>query len=211
MKNRVAVFARVSTDQQSYERQLSDLAQYAESHNLQIVVTIAEKISGAKNNSEREGIIQLQEQAKKGKFEKILVTELSRLGRNAFQVASLIHEFSQQGISIIVQSLGVETLSDSGKANPLVDLLIAVVNQFSAMERAFLIDRITSGLAKAKANGKILGRRQGSTLENSDLLKKYGGLVRDLKAQISVRKAALIHGVSTATVQKVKKAILAIA
>ena len=90
-------------------------------------------------------------------------------------------------------------------------MLIAVVNQFSAMERAFLIDRINSGLAKAKANGKVLGRPQGTTLENCDLLKKYGGLVRDLKARVSVRKAARIHGISTATVQKVRKAISGIA
>lgn len=92
----------------------------------------------------------------------------------------------------MVQTLGLETLSDEGKTNPMVDLLIAVINQFSQMERAFLIDRINSGLAKSKANGKVLGRRQDSTMEDSDLLKKYGGLVRDLRAKISVRKAALI-------------------
>ncbi|MBD3344008.1 MAG: hypothetical protein GF401_02985 [Chitinivibrionales bacterium] len=153
-----------------------------------------------KNNSEREGIIELRKLAKQGKFDKILVTELSRLGRNAYQVATLIHEFTELGISIVVQSLGVDTLSDEGKANPLVDLLIAVINQFSQMERAFLVDRINSGLERARRNGKQLGRPQGTTLEQGDLLKKYGGLVRDLKVKILVRKAARIHGVSTVTV-----------
>jgi DNA invertase Pin-like site-specific DNA recombinase len=148
----VAIFARVSTDHQSYERQIADLTQYAKSRNLEVIEIITEKISGAKDNSEREGIIQLRALANQGKFDRILVTELSRLGRNAYQVATLIHEFTELGISIIVQSLGVETLSDEGKANPLIDLLIAVVNQFSSMERTFLIDRINSGLDRARAN-----------------------------------------------------------
>lgn len=205
MKNRVAIFARVSTDQQSYDRQLSDLKSYAESRGLEVVSIITEKVSGAKNNSDREGIIELLNQGRAGKFNKILLTELSRLGRDAFQVSTLINEFSELGISIVIQTLGIETLAENGKPNPMVDLLIAVINQFSQMERAFLIDRITSGLAKAKENGKTLGRPQGTTLEDNELLKKYGGLVRDLKSNISVRKAAKIHQISTATVQKVKK------
>ncbi len=85
--------------------------------------------------------------------------------------------------------------------------MLSIFMQLARMEREFLIQRVKSGLNHAKAKGKILGRPQGSTMDQHIFLKKYKNLSADLQNGLSVRKAAKIHGVSLNTVLKVRKAL----
>jgi len=202
--NKACIFVRVSSDQQDYKRQIDDLTKYANGKNLKIVGVIAEKISGAKKNEERPGIVELRQRAAKKEFSKVLISELSRLGRNAYQVATIIKEFTELGISIVVQSLGIETISENGKANPMIDMLIAIINQFSQMERSFLIDRVKSGVNRAKAAGKHCGRPKGAKMPNDKFIEKYRKAFSDLTAGISIRKVARIHQISASTCQRLK-------
>lgn len=201
---RACLFVRVSTDEQSTERQISDLTFYAKNRNWDVVKTISETVSGAVNNDQRAGIRELMAAAKAKQFDKVLVTELSRLGRNAYQVNTLIHDMTDMGISIAIQTLGIETLTPDGKTSPMVDLMIAIINQFSQMERQFLIERINSGIARVKAQGKHLGRPFGAVLTGDALMRKYKPVVHDLQQGIPIRKIAAIHDISTRTVQKIK-------
>ena len=200
------VFARVSTDKQSNDRQISDLSTYAEGKGWKVVHSIQEKISGATENKDREGIQELIGLAQKRKIDVVLVTELSRLGRNAFQVQSLIEEMKGYGVSVAIQTLGIETM-ENGKESPLVGLMIAVINQFSQMERQFLIDRINSGLNKAREKGIRLGRREGAESQIA-FLNRYKSIVPDLP-KLSVRQIAKLHDISPATVMKLKKVVAA--
>ena len=71
--------------------------------------------------------------------------------------------------------------------------------------------RVRSGLARAKAQGKIIGRPTGSTEENSELLLKYKPVVQDIQSNISIRKIAKIHNISQNTILKLKRALLQVA
>ncbi|HZH71378.1 MAG TPA: hypothetical protein VFD91_02695 [Mariniphaga sp.] len=86
--------------------------------------------------------------------------------------------------------------------------MIAIIAQFAQMERSTLIERIKSGMNRAKnIEGKHCGRPKGSKIEKGKFLKKYRGVAEDLQAGISTRKVTKIHGVSVNTVLKVKKEI----
>ncbi|RYF39912.1 MAG: recombinase family protein, partial [Cytophagaceae bacterium] len=80
------IFVRVSKKEQDYQRQVEDLRAVAQSQAVQVVAEIAEKISGAKRNQEREGIQQLLELGRRGAIQKVLVSEVSRLGRSTVEV-----------------------------------------------------------------------------------------------------------------------------
>jgi len=203
---RPCIFVRVSQERQNYERQILDLEKYATDKSLRVSEIIKEKISGAVENKKRKGIQELLEKAKMGKFATVIVSEISRLGRNAFEVQNLIEILIKMNISVFIQSLGIETLDKNGNRSPLTDLMIAIIAQFAQMERSTLIDRIKSGMNRARnVEGKHCGRPKGSVVEKEQILKKYKGVAEDLRSGISVRKVAKIHGVSVNTVLKVKK------
>ena len=128
--------------------------------------------------------------------------------RNPFEFQKLLEEFSSLQISIHIQTLGLKTLDENGNRNPITDMIIGILSQFSKMEREHLIQRVRSGLSNARKNGKVLGRPKGSTLNNRSLLKKYHKVAADLKANISMRKISKIHEVSLVTILKVKKALV---
>lgn len=81
----VAIFGRVSTLGQEFDRQVSDLTKVADKLGYEVVEVITEKISGAKSNEERKGVQQLIKSAKAGNFQKVLVSEVSRLGRSTLE------------------------------------------------------------------------------------------------------------------------------
>lgn len=201
------IFARVSStsDRQDNERQILDLKKYCEKNNLQVAKIIAEKISGAKSNEEREGIRELLESAKNHKFDVVVVSEISRLGRKPYEVQKTIEAMCSLGISIHIESLNLKTLDDNGNRSYMTDFFLCVLTQFASIELETLKSRIRSGLRKAVENGKKLGRRKGSVLGSDDLLRKYRGVVGDVRRNLSLRKIAKIHGVSVNTVVKVKR------
>jgi DNA invertase Pin-like site-specific DNA recombinase len=209
MSKKACIFVRVSStnDRQDYNRQIEDLQVYCERQDLQIVHTISEKISGAKKNEDREGIKELRKLAGKKFFEVLVISEISRLGRNPFQIQQVIEELSEAGIPIHIESLGLKTIDDNGNRSPMVEFMLSILMQLARMEREFLIQRVKSGLNHAKSKGKILGRPQGSTMDQQDFLKRYRSLSVDLQNGLSVRKAAKIHEVSLNTVLKVRKAL----
>jgi len=136
------------------------------------------------------------------------VSEVSRLGRNPYQIQQVIEELSELRISIHIESLGLKTIDENGNRSPMVEFMLSILMQLARMEREFLIQRVKSGLNHAKlVKGKTLGRPQGSTMNQQDILKKYKNLSADLKNGLSVRKAAKIHEVSLNTVLKVRKAL----
>ncbi len=83
------IFVRVSKKEQDYQRQVEDLRAVAQSQAVQVVAEIAEKISGARRNQEREGIQQLLELSRQGAIQKVLVSEVSRLGRSTVEVLQI--------------------------------------------------------------------------------------------------------------------------
>lgn len=200
--NKGVIFVRVSKREQDYQRQLEDLRALAKAQNLEIVAEIAEKISGAKDNQERNGVQELLRFAQQGSVQKVLVQEVSRLGRSTVEVLKVLEELTSLQVSVYVQNFGFETLKN-GKRNPIAQFMFTLLAEFARMERETLRERILSGMEEARRQGKHLGRPDGS-LENKDtFLKKYPSVVRNLRQGISVRKTAKICDTSINTVRKV--------
>jgi DNA invertase Pin-like site-specific DNA recombinase len=205
MKTPVAIFGRVSLDSMDFQRQISDLKKVADKLDYEVVSIITEKISGAKSNQERLGIQQLLDEARQGKFKKILCTEISRLGRSNTQTLCLLDELHQLGISIYFQDLNSETLNEKGEVSFQTEILTNLLSLFAKNERQTLISRIRSGMQQAKANNIHCGRPKNSSEENDRFLSKYPKVVIGLKKGHSVRECVKLYDVSLGTVAKVKK------
>jgi DNA invertase Pin-like site-specific DNA recombinase len=203
----VAIFVRVSTQKQDYQRQLSELNAVAAKHRFEVVATITAKVSTRKKASERKDLEELLKLAATGRIEKVLTTEVSRIGRNTLENLQLLEELNKYKVSILSMDMGLETLTPEGRPSMVAEILFTVYSSIYRQEREKLVERIHSGLEEARRQGKTLGRREGSVKSNEVLLKEYAGVVKDLRAGISIRKVAKIHNLTPPTVQKVKNAL----
>ena len=200
------MFIRVSTNQQDYTRQIFELNTYCENQGYVVVKTIASKITGSKIQKDRPDLIELLSCAKKKQFDKVLVTEISRIGRNAKDIRNTIDQLHSHKIGVIFKSLGVESLNEEHKESFVTNIIISIYAELAQEEKRILVDRIKSGLVAAKAKGKQLGRPEGKE-DKLVVLRKYPRLVKDLRNGLSLRKAMLVHGLSKGTIIKVKNII----
>jgi DNA invertase Pin-like site-specific DNA recombinase len=209
----VALFVRVSTPAQDYSRQISDLTAVANRQGYHITHIIADTGSTTKGlNVDRPEIEFLLSLCRAKTIRKVMVTEFSRLGRRRSETPALMEAITETGVSIYAHNLGLETLTPTGKRNQVGDIVIAVMAEIDAMETERLSERILSGLDQARRDGKRLGRPPGSVKDGTGapaqrLLKDYPGVVKDVKAGLSIRQIAAIREVSKDTVQRVKKAM----
>ena len=201
----VAIFGRVSTLGQEFDRQVTDLTRVADKLGYEVVEVITEKISGAKSTEERKGVQQLIASAKAGKFQKVLVSEVSRLGRSTLETLKLVEELHQLNISIYLQDLSTETLNEKGEMNMQTEIMLHMLSLFAKNERRNTIDRIRSGMALAKENGIHCGRPSGIVESEEQILIKYKAVVKSLELGLSVRKCCKLHDLSLGTVAKVRK------
>jgi Site-specific recombinases, DNA invertase Pin homologs len=86
----VIIFARVSTNVQDYERQINELTTFTANNGRKVEAYFAEKISGAKSNKERTELLRIVEFVEANNIDKVIVTELSYLGRDTLQVTELL-------------------------------------------------------------------------------------------------------------------------
>ena len=205
-KNRICLFIRVSSQAQEYDRQILELKNYCSNNGYVIVKTIATKITGSKTREERPDLIELLTSAKKGLYDKVLVTEISRIGRNAKDIRSTIDQLHSNRVGVIFKNLSLESLDEKGEETFVTNIIISIYAEMAQEEKKILVSRIKSGIESAKANGKRIGRPLGAE-DKTTLLKKYHRLVVDLKAGLSLRKAMKIHEISKSTVIKVKRII----
>src|SRR5215475_721834 len=147
---RAAIYARVSTIDQTVDNQLLELRRYSEARGWTAVNEYVDVMSGAKDR--RPGLDELVRDARRRKFDAVIVWKLDRLGRSLRHLVLLMEELQQLGVALV--SLG-EGLDLSTPAGRLQAGLLAAVAQF---ERERIRERVVSGLQRAKAQGKRLGR-----------------------------------------------------
>lgn len=170
MVQRVALYTRVSTSDQSCERQIAELTGYAARVGFEIVATIKETASGAKNDrAERKIIMDL---ARKGLIDIILVTELSRWGRSTTDLRTTIEELATRQVA--VRALNGPDLDISTAQGKLMVNLLAAISEF---ERDLLQERIKSGIAHARSKGTKSGRSIGRpSFQKKELVARCSGL-----------------------------------
>jgi putative DNA-invertase from lambdoid prophage Rac len=150
----VAIYCRVSTDDQSCERQERDLRAFAKRAGHAIVTIFKETASGAKNDrAERRKVMAL---AQARKIDAILVTELSRWGRSTQDLVQTLDDLHSWKVSVLAQTgLSYDLGTASGK------LMRTIMAGLAEFERDLIKERVKSGLAAAKARGVTLGRQVG--------------------------------------------------
>jgi DNA invertase Pin-like site-specific DNA recombinase len=150
----VAIYCRVSTDDQSCERQERDLRAFAKRAGHKILAVFKETASGAKNDRvERKKVLAM---AQAHKIDVILVTELSRWGRSTQDLVQTLDDLHGWKVSVLAQTgLSFDLGTASGK------LMRTIMAGLAEFERDLIRDRVKSGLAAAKAKGIVLGRQVG--------------------------------------------------
>ncbi|MBD5214995.1 MAG: recombinase family protein [Bacteroidales bacterium] len=200
------IYARVSstTDRQNTERQISDLTKYAEYKGMEVVKTFEEKVSGAKKNSERPILTEAIEYCKANKIAMLLVSELSRLGRNAFEVLDTVKMLVDEGINLYMQKEQFTLLDEEGKPSMFAPIMIATLSTCAQLERENIKFRLNSGRQLYIDKGGKLGRKEGYRKPKEDKAEEYKQVIKFLKQGISIRKTAKLCDVSPSTVQRIK-------
>ena len=201
---KVVIYSRVSTNGQDFERQTKELKSFSESINYEVVKVFEEKISGAKKNRDRPVLMEMMNFIKENKIQKVLVWELSRLGRNAIQVLQAIELFNEDKISLYIHNFKLETLDENGNVNPLSHFMIQIITAVYEMERTSIKQRMKSGYDNYRLSNKV-GRKNGFRKSSDQVLSENKDVVKYLKQGYSIRNIAKLSGKSSVLVQKVKK------
>ena len=201
------IYARVSstTDRQNTDRQIADLKNYAQRNNIDVVEVFEEHISGAKKNDERMILRECLDFCFKNKIDTLLISELSRLGRNVDEVLANVRLCKENHLNIYFQKEQLNTFNADGTENPFLTIMIAVLGTCAQLERENIKFRLNSGRQKYINDGGKLGRKVGSTktIETKEI--EYTDVIKELKRGTSVRRTAKLCDVSVSTVQRVKK------
>lgn len=205
----VVILVRVSTNKQETSRQISELQAYADGKGYEVIEVCEETVSGRADKDDRHGLHRAEELARSGKVKKVLVHEVSRLGRKSSVTHKFVETLEESGASLYWHAQAIETLLPSGKRNPAAGIMLALLAEMARSEVETLRERINSGLAEARRKGVKLGRPEGTTLPTEMFLRRHSDIVRLLKAKHSVRHAAKITGKGNSTVQRVKAALSA--
>jgi DNA invertase Pin-like site-specific DNA recombinase len=180
-------YGRVSTGQQTTENQRLEIEQAG--YLIQPEFWFADEgISGKVSASQRPAFIKLKEQIRSG--ETLVVSKLDRLGRDAIDVLQTVKELGTKGVKVIVHQLGNTDLT-----SPAGKLLLMMLSAVAEMERDLLVERTQAGLARAKAEGKILGRPSKTTgVQRAEIINKLqtGESVSAVAREYKVSRANII-------------------
>ena len=159
--DKVVILARVSTQAQDYQRQVTELQEYCDRAGWEVTKVFANKVSGAKAVTERAEIVEMVEYIKSNDIQRVVCLEISRLGRNTLEALKVINYLNENGVSLYVKNYNLETLVD-GKVNPVASLICTILLEIASMERLTIKERMTSGrnqyIAKCREQGIKMGR-----------------------------------------------------
>ena len=204
---KAVIYARVSSigDRQSTLRQVLDLTQYATTNGMEVVEIFEEHISGAVKNEERPVLCECLDYCIANTIDSLLISELSRLGRNVDEVLANVKRCNDNSLNIYFQKENISIFQADGSKNPFLNIFISVLGTCAEMERENITYRLNSGRAKYIADGGKLGRKVGSVKTKERKQEEYSKVIRSLRAGKSIRDTAAICSVSISTVQRVKK------
>lgn len=204
---KVVIYARVSTNGQDYQRQLTELRDYAKRMQYEVVMEFYEKISGAKSVSERIALTELLNYVKTNKVDKVLVYECSRLSRRAIDFLTVIENLILMKVSVYIHQNGLETLLPNGQPNPIAQLVMGILAQFNSLERSLIKSRMESGYNHYRANGGKVGRKNGYRKSDEAMREQYQEEIKLLRKGLSLNNIYRITGTSPNTLMKLKKII----
>ena len=200
------IYARVSSlgDRQSTDRQVQDLTDYAVRNDYKIVRFFEEHISGAKKNDDRPVLKTCLEYCMEESIDCLLVSELSRLGRNVDEVLATIRICKNGNLNVFFQKENLSLFQEDGSKNPFLNIFISVLGTCAEMERENIRFRLESGRRLCIENGGKLGRNAGSFKTKEKKEEEYSKVIRELRRGTSIRRTAKLCDVSASTVARIK-------
>ena len=203
------IYSRVSSqgDRQDTARQVRDLELLAKQRNLSVAKIYEEHISGAKKTQERPILRECLEYCFTNNVEILLISELSRLGRNVDDVLANVQLCKEHHLNVYFQKEQLSIFNDDGKEHPFLTIFIAVLGTCAEMERDNIKFRLNSGKAQYMAKGGKVGRKEGYRKSDEELQEQYAGVIKQLRKGYPVRMIAKSEGVGISTVQTIKKKI----
>jgi DNA invertase Pin-like site-specific DNA recombinase len=184
---KTAIYARVSTDEQTTDNQLIKLKQVAERNGWEVQAIYADAISGAK--SKRPELDKLMKSVMRKEVDMVMVWSVDRLGRSLQHLTTLLSDIESKGIDLYLHQQNIDTSTPSGK------MLFQLLGVFAEFERSMIRERVMAGLDRARSQGKKLGRPPVPpiTVDKIKRLREEG---------LSLRKIAKQVGISTSKVHQ---------
>jgi DNA invertase Pin-like site-specific DNA recombinase len=183
---RAALYLRVSTLDQHPETQMYDLRALAGQRGHEIVREYTDRISGAK--AKRPGLEQMMADARRGRFDVVLVWAFDRLARSVRHFLEVLDELNHLNIEFVSFRENIDTGGPLGRA------MIIMVGAIAELERNLIIERVRAGMRRARLEGRHIGRQP---IELDEI-----AIHQDRAAGHSLRQIAQAHRISTATVRK---------
>ena len=189
---RVAIYSRVSTASQNTENQVRELRQVAERHGWQVVSEFSDGgISGAKGRDQRPGLDAMMQAVARREIDMVMAWSVDRLGRSLQNLIEILGELHSKRVDLYLHQQGLDTSTPAGKA------LFQMMGVFSEFERAMIRERVNAGLARAKAQGKKLGRPR------RDDAQRIAAIVKLRKGGVGINKIAKQLGIGVSAVQRI--------
>ena len=204
---KAVIYTRTSSlnERQNAERQLVDLRKYAQTNNIEIIKEYSEKISGATKNEKRIVLNECLNFAKENKIDIVLFSELSRLGRNIYEVQENIKFLHDNKINAFFQKENIKVVDENGCESVVFPVLVACLAMVAQVERENIQYRLNSGRELAKKKGVKFGRKIGTVKTQEQMKEQYKEQIKLLKKGVSVRQVATLTATSPTTVMKLKK------
>ena len=197
MPRRVAIYLRVSTTGQTVENQFRELEAAAERHGWTVAATFKDAgISGAKGQDKRPGLQALLKAVARREVDVVAAWSVDRLGRSLQDLVGLLGELHAKGVDLYLHQQGIDTTTPAGKA------LFQIMGVFAEFERAMIVERVRSGLARARQSGTKSGKAIGRPRVSNET----EGAIRQMRADhpaLGIIKIAKNCGVGVGTVQRV--------
>ena len=208
MNDKVVILARVSTNKQDYDRQIIELTDYCNRVGWEVANVFANKVSGAKAVEERAEIVDMIEYIRTNAIRRVVVLEISRLGRNTLEALKVIQTLNENGVSLYIKNYNLETLNPDGKPNPVASLITTILLEIASMERLTIRERMASGrdkyIAKCRETGVKMGRPSSYRKSDEEYKEQYSKEISLLRKGISLRNIYAITGTSVGTLRKLQ-------
>jgi DNA invertase Pin-like site-specific DNA recombinase len=166
---RAAIYARVSTSDQTCENQLLELRRYCEARGWRATEYVDTGISGAKDR--RPSLDALLTDAKRRRFDVLVCWRLDRLGRNLRHLVTMLEELNHVGVAFVSLGEGIDCTTPAGK------LQLHILAALAEFERERIRERVVAGLRRAKAQGTRLGRPKTTATPSSSATRRSAGAI----------------------------------
>lgn len=201
------IYSRTSSsgyqqNRQDTSRQVADLKAYADYAHLEVRKVYEEHVSGA--SKQKPTLVEAIDYCKREHVDMLLVSELSRVGRNAFEVLATVKDLVDHRINMFMQKEQLTLLDEHGEPTLFAPIMIATLSTCAQLERDSISFRLNSGRKQYIENGGKLGRKKGSIKTREQKEKQYKEVLFYLRKDYSIRITAKLTNISVATVQRLK-------